>query len=305
MGARRKPRKKRRSRKAKVPLLRGTELVKDPKLRRFNFNRCSDEQLRVLIGTFDAWRNQASTSQVEAALSFYWRTFSTISVTRMAEIQANPPVVENMTLDELEGFGFLLASHKNVVDLTEGKSFSEALDTQYKALFYGIQTGWKSAASYTGDEFFPALVKCYKRWKRNVFGVVIADDYPESTPKADDVREESHVRHEIRMEGPALVQNIRPVFEQIEDDLGRLSDLSDMRISEIERLSGQVEEGAGFAKYLRAAREQEKHMFSEDKILAGTFRDIYRMYKREKEKTERLSDLANRLAINITGVASG
>jgi hypothetical protein len=179
--------KKRRSRKAKVPQLRGTELVKDPKLRRFNFNRCSDEQLHVLIGTFDAWRNQDSTTHVEASLSDYWRTFSTIAVTRMAETQANPPVVEDMTLEELEGFGFLLASHKNVVDLTEGKSFSASIDNQYRLLFYN-KVGWKSVASSTGEEFFSSLVKCYQHGKRYVFELIIEDDYLDPKPEGDTSR---------------------------------------------------------------------------------------------------------------------
>lgn len=169
--------KTRRSRKPKVPELRGTELVKDPKLRRFDFNRCSPEQLHALIETFNAWRNQPSPNRVEAALSSYWRTLSTMAVTRVAEIQANPPVVENMTLEELEGFGFLLASHKNVLDLTEGKSFSKAIDNQYKALFQKPMARWESIAYLAGEEFFISVVECYKSRKSNIVETIIGDNY--------------------------------------------------------------------------------------------------------------------------------
>ena len=168
--------RKRRSRKAKVPRLRRSELVLDPKLRKFDFNRCSDEQFDVLLGTFKEWRNKESDEKVEASLRWYWRMLSTMAMTRFGEVYAARPVVEDMTLEELQGFAFLLASHKNIVDLTEGKSFSKSLDARYGLLFATKQK-WSTIIDSTGPSFLSGLASCYLRSFKDAFGITIADDF--------------------------------------------------------------------------------------------------------------------------------
>ena len=99
----------------------------------------------------------------------------------MHEVRGSKPVVAEMSFEELEAFAFLLACYKNVEDLTRGIEFGQEIDLKYKKLFKTNRKGWDEVIASSGPRFLPSLTVRYQESRANVFGIVIADDYPDPT----------------------------------------------------------------------------------------------------------------------------